>query len=411
MAGLFFRECRQIWKSLLYWLFLIVFVIDICVQMDFMKEMDELLREPKENQESYGWKITDNMELIMGNTLARLLSELEQGYFVTYPTGFYKKITPGESEKKEMTEILERASGKSIEELSKEEEAYYQKFDQESYQSISTKFFLVAPAPDYHEKTFQKDMERVCELVGKGSGYEEAAYREDTKEPMTYEDAMKAYRESKEQDLFTRGLMRLYCDYAGIVLAVLVVFLGVAASIRDKRNKACEVIYAKSVSSVKLMGCRYLANLFMVWFPVVLLAAAIEIPYLYTAHNMGLSVDVWAFLVIPTWWLLPEIAVVLGLSFFLTEALGPIVAIILQVFWGLASLMTASSLVGDFGLHLIARWNSTGGAGEFLSQQQTLFENRLYYLALGVLFYGLSCLIYHWKRTHGGTMLWQLQKN
>lgn len=49
------------------------------------------------------------------------------------------------------------------------------------------------------------------------------------------EEALEEYKAMCKNDKITGAYMRLFCDYAGIMLALLPMFLGVTRCLRDKR--------------------------------------------------------------------------------------------------------------------------------------------------------------------------------
>lgn len=223
--------------------------------------------------------------------------------------------------------------------------------------------------------------------------------------PQDYEGALAEYNELKTKDHVTGAYMRLFCDYGGIVLAILPIFLGVTRCLRDKRAKAAEVLYSKPVSAGTLIVTRYMAAVFMAFLPVLIMAFVEQLPVCAGAKGIGAVPDAFAFLKYCCGWLLPEIMAVTGVAFLITELTGTIVSIFVQVLWALASLMSAATLEGEFGLKLVARWNSTGGVSRFQEQFGQLCLNRGYYAVLSILCVAVTILFYEKKRGKGGNLI------
>lgn len=198
--------------------------------------------------------------------------------------------------------------------------------------------------------------------------------------------------------------MRLFCDYAGIVLAVLPIFLGVTRCLRDKRSQVSQVIYARNARAGTIIGSRYLANVCMAFLPVVILSFILQMPWQYQAETFGIQADVLAFLKYDMIWLLPEIMIVLAVSFLITEMTENMISIFIQVFWAIASLFSAVTLEGNFGLQLVARWNELGGTEIFGQQKMQLYTNRGFYFILAIVLFGITCLVYEKKRGEGDTI-------
>ncbi len=364
------KECKQTLKSPVYLIYVVVFVLFVNSQLsnDGWREMQEL-QEPMPGQSYYGETITHDKALIMEGTLANLMEEVSHNSFATYPLGFYKGVNLTEKEMERAKEILKQCTGKSFETLTYEE--------------------------------FQGAMEEICRLVGKGSSYEKKSYENRIYVPMTYEQAKTEYDQLCISDRLTKAGMRLFCDYAGIVLSILPIFIGVSRGLYDKRAKAQQVIFSKSALGVKVVLSRYLANLTLLCLPVFTMAFYLQMPLYEMAKEVGVRGDFWAFLTVPSVWLLPEIMAVLALAFLITEFTDSILAVFVQTVWGIGGLFGASTLVGDFGLKLVARWNTMGESALFSSMEKELFINRGYYAAFGVLCVLLTVLIYERKRGKG----------
>lgn len=397
---LFFKECRQIAKSLVYYLYLIILVLFLTSQLSD-GDWSDTLSEPKPGQESYGFKESEDETLIMGSALSELVKETDRNSYATYPFMFYKGVTLNDSELAEIEQILFDCTGKKFEQLLDEMDAHFSGYDQSTMEGalMAGQTFMVEPAEDLTYEEFQNAMKRVCGIIGKGSAYEPEGLT--ASEPMTYEDALEEYQAMCEKDKITGAYMRLFCDYAGIMLALLPIFLGATRCLRDKRADMEQVIYARAGSSLLVIGSRYLANLFMAFVPVALIAFLLQSPYLYLAKINGVTPDVLAFLKYSVGWLLPTLMVTLALSFALTELIGNVFAVILQIFWVFACIVSETSLVGEFGFHLEPRWNTVGNTQSFFAQLGQFTINRLFYFLLAILLFGLTVLIFERKRKGG----------
>lgn len=413
IGTLFVKECRQILKSLVYYIYLVIFVIFITSQMSGTEWISEL-DEPKPGRQDYGYGISDSESVLMETGLEKLFEEVRGRRFLTYPYGFAKDVVPDDGELDEITRILEYCTGMDMTGLEEIYTAYWIAFegemaDYETYlRHLDGWHIPVREGLSYGD--FLAGMERVSQIVGKGSMYD-GGYARYAQEPLSYEDAMQNYRELCEEDGVTGAQMRLFCDYAGIVLAFLPIFVGVASCLRDRRAKADEVIYSKQISGFALMASRYAANVVMVFIPVVIWAFLVQMPCVYEAASRGIAADGFAFLKYSVLWLLPVIMVMLSASFLITEATDTILAIPVLFVWGIASLFSASTLTGDFGWKLIARWNEFGGYGQFAEEAGRLYLNRGLYAVLAAAGIFLTVLAYGKKREGGAAMYGKIQKN
>lgn len=406
---LFIKECKQVLRSLAYYLYLIILIFFMATQMGDNK----IIEKPEPGQENYGTKKSDDRQAIMEVTLANLVRQIEQESFATYPTAFYKEVIPSQKEIEKLKEIVEECTGKNWDEIVNERIKHYSQYDltdsEEAMMADVT--YRLEPAAGASYEEFVKEMKKVCDIIGRGSDFEKSKFEQGVSVEKTYEDALEEYQAICDEDRLTGAYMRLFCDYAGIMLSLLPVFLGVTRCMRDKRSKAEEVIYARSGSSVAIMLGRYLANVVMIFVPVVLVAFIMQSSYLYQAKTIGITPDYIAFLAYSVIWLLPVILVVLSMSFLLTELTNGIAAVIIQVFWAFADLMSGGSLIGGFGRHLIVRWNTFGDTVNYLAQRRELYMNRGIYTLAAIVFIVLTILLYERKRKGGAGLNGKLLKD
>ncbi len=407
---LFIKECKQILKSMVYYIYVAVFVIFLSSQLN--GELTDQMERPLPDQESYGWVASHEPSVVMEKILAELMLETYRNSYATYPMGFYKGVRLNQRELDDVIKILEDCSGKSWEELTEDMEAHFSKYNQSSMEgalAAQTEYSVpVRETLSYEE--FGADMEEICKIVGAGSSYRKEAIEGGVSVPMTYEQAVEEYEALCEKDRITGAVSRLFSDYAGIILSVLPIFLGVTRCLRDKRAQASQVVYAHEASALCIIGSRYLANVCMAALPALLTAFVIQMPYQYHANTVGVSPDLLAFLKYHLVWLLPEIMIVLAVSFFFTELTESVISIFIQVFWAMASLMGAGTLTGDFSLKLVVRWNALGRTGEFWAQRQQLFINRGFYFLLSLVFLALTAVFYEKKRREGETLYGKIFK-
>lgn len=398
-GALFLKECKQIWHSLVYYLYLLIFVMFMVSQLG----ENVIVNEPKQGEEFYGTKKATEVQEIMGKTLAELVEDIRAESFATYPVVFYKEINPSQEDVDALIKIVENCTGKTWSQIEKEQKEHYKEYDTNNANEtmIAGMTYMVDPVKNLDYDYFVNEMEQVCKIIGPGSSFEQKTFEKAATVPMTYKDALAEYQAVCKKDGVTDAFMRLYCDYAGIVLGLLPIFLGVTRCARDKRAKADEVIYSRVTSSGTIILSRYLANVAMILLPILLLSFALQTSYLYQAHTLSVTPHYFAFLLYPIVWLLPTILIVLAASFLLTELFNGIVAIIIVGFWSMASLIAASDLVGNFGMHLIPRWNVFGNTIEYLAQRNALYQNRAIYGIGACLVILITVRVYRQKRGGG----------
>lgn len=400
--SLFLKECRQILKSLIFYIYILVFVLMITSQMSQM----ESIGAPKPGQDFYGTVKSEDKQQIMRQTLAKLFEETYHGSYATYPFGFIKRVKLNDAETSEMVREIETCTGKEWDTLVIDYNNYFTASESADYGEEYT----VSPKEGYTYQQFEALMEKACHIIGKGSSYEKQSYESMATELMDYDQAMAEYQDLCSKDRVTRAASRLFCDYAGIVLALLPMFFGISRSLRDKRANVSEVIYSKSISGASILLSRFFANVFLIFLPVLITAFFIQMPYQFAAERLGIVPDALAFLTGAAVWLLPEIMAVLALSFLITECTETIIAVFIQGAWAFLSIFGVLTLKGDFGLKLIVRWNHLGGYSEFAEQAKDLYLNRGFYMLFAAVCIGLTVFVYEKKRKEGVALFGKVWK-
>lgn len=400
---LFGKEAKLTATSLTYWLVvgIVGFFIMTQVGMDLT-----VIRKPDKADETYGMVQTKDKQRIQVQTYGTLYSEYHSDGYGTYPFGFYKGVKLDEQEQQQVRQILERASGQSMpaleadyseQLLSKMEASGNDYLEEANYE------FPLKDTASYQQ--FEQDMMSVAELVGKGSSYGKEDYLAAATEPKTYEQAMEEYQEVVDKDRVTGAYARMVCDYFGIILGIVPVFLGATVMLRDKRGQAEQVIHSKAVSSMRLLGSRYLSTVLLLLIPTLVISLMPAIQAMVIADKLNVSGDLLLFFQYILGWLLPTLLFVLGLSFFVTELFGGIAAIVVQIIFWLVSIFSSSSnLIGGGGLSLIPRFNKVGERALFEQFFEKLVWNRLLFAGIGILLFLLAVVIYDYKR-NGGRLL------
>lgn len=245
---------------------------------------------------------------------------------------------------------------------------------------------------------FRELMDQVNRLIGGHSAYDPEYLEHSTRVPQTYEGALEEYSAIVEKDRYTGAFARIFCDYMGLLLSLLPVFLAVARILKDKRAQASQVIWSKRASSSCIILSRYLAALAMTMLPVILTAACCHFRCASAAAAAGIPADQLAFVKYIAGWLLPGAAFTLAAGFLISELTEGIWAVLFHgLFWFYSIFQSFTGLNGNFGLKFVPRFNSFGNTELFFSQLSDLIVNRIVYLALAVLLIMLCVPVYSWN--------------
>lgn len=365
-----------------------------------------MLAKPAPNQDDYGFTYSEDEAIIMQNTADTLALEVIQNNYSTYPIGFYKIVTLNDKKQARMEEILTEVTGISLEELQAEFNRYF------ADEMMTFYGFPVKVSSDLTYGKFKNLMEEADKLLGGGSSYKESSLKINARVPMTYEDALEEYEEIIEKDRYTGAYARLFCDYMGVVLAILPVFIAVTRELRDRRARANEVIYSRRASSFYIVFTRYLAMLSMLLLPVILISIFPTVESLYFGAKEGITIDPLAFLKYILGWLLPTMMAATAVGVFFTQLTDTAIAILIQGFWWFASVfLGAINIKGGYGWNLIPRHNTLGGYQVFHDNFNILAANRITYALAAILLVLGTVILYDNKRKGKIRLRGKISKN
>lgn len=405
---LFIKECKKVVCSMTF----VLFVVTVFAMYTTQYSNDlRMITRPSPGQADYGQTIREDPQLIMPAAVESLLGEYLSGSYTAYPIGLYKNVRLKENKRLEMRSVLEELTGLSGEEIDGFEDYLEAGFRGEGLDENGDPvlFYQEMVLPEYSLPN-SLTYERFCELMGKaddliggGSSYAVgtlASYF--GRAPMTYEEALEEYEAIMTPGGLGRAYLRLHCDYMGIDLAVMPVFVAAALWQLDRRARMQSLIYTRKSSTVRIVGTRYLALVCCMCVPMLL-------TLIYTVYKVGgmypqMSIGWGSGLGMALLWLLPDILAVSAVGILFTELFSPLLAIFLQCVWWFLSL-SGTKLTGDvrrFGLQV--RHNSLGKTILWRSQEDNFLCNRLALTALALLCLGLTIWLYERKRKGG--MAW-----
>ena len=388
--------------SLLFWIFAVVMAAGYLTQ--FAPELELRMEEPAPGQEFYGTMVVESPDILMPAAVQSLVGEYLQGYYAAWPIGFYKEVHLKEAERVRMASIIEELSGLTREELNSfteyESGGYVERMDENgnlvsSYQEAVLPEYILSEKVSYER--FKELMQEADELLGGGSKYSEKDLLRNFSEiPMSYEDALTEYQENITKDALGEVYARLYCDYMGIFLAVISVFVAAAFWDMDRRAKAGALIYSRKVSSAKIVGMRYAALLCCMVLPLLLTFPHTMIRLNGLYREVGIAWGRAIFLVIL--WLLPTLMFVTAFAALLTELASPLLAVLIQGLWWFLSLQTNQVSGSITKWTLLIRHNMLGGSALFQSEWGDFLWNRICYFILTMVCVGLEVLVFERKR-------------
>lgn len=441
--SLFWKECRQLLRSITFYLYLVILVLFYFSQLSTFTP----LVKPQPGMKSYGADYAVDKKDIMDGTLGKLAYCFYTNSYTAYPMGFYKSVKLDEDEAARVAEIIEKDTGMDKNEITQFMQKYFNEeadvnegpevftenygpdnYDMESYdpENFDDESYEAQPSDDFERRMqfwpdipavegltydeFEKQMKEIDGLIGGGSDFAPSRLYMNAEKELTFEDLQKEYEDTLYKDKISNAYAREFCDYLGIMLAILPVFLSATRALRDRRAKAAEVIYARKVSSAAVILSRYLATLLFALLPVIVLGAMVTVQCIYYGRGLGVDVDAFAFLKHIFGWLMPTAMTALSVGFFFTELTDSPIAVLVQGIWWMASNFMAfgkGTLEGSFGLNLIPRWNTCGKYEKFTEQLPGLITNRIFYAAIALLMLAGTIIVYELKRKGKWEVPWK----
>ncbi|MGN0402764.1 MAG: hypothetical protein ACI4HQ_10990, partial [Acetatifactor sp.] len=258
-------EIKKVICSLTFLLFVVVMTGDYITQM--LPMLEEPLSKPEPGQEYYGSVEVEDADVLMPAATESLLEEYLTGYYKAYPFMFYKEVHLKEADTEKVAEIICQLTGLSKEILDGFTEyqpgGYIKTMDENGN---ITGQYNEAILPDYEFNksisydTFRQLMEQVDEIIGGGSNYAaKNLVHNFSVVPMTYEAAVAEYEAITAGNHVGESYTRLFCDYMGIFLAVIAIFVAAFYWNMDRRAKVQEIVYSRRMGTGRLVLLRICA--------------------------------------------------------------------------------------------------------------------------------------------------------
>ncbi len=397
---LFFKECKKVLFSLAF----LVYIITVCAMYytQFQSDCDTRLSEPIPNQSDYGMVAKEVPEILMPSAVDSLVNSYLANSYPAYPMGFYKNVHLNEKKKTKIAEIITEISGITKQELDN------CSYDPDGTLTVGANGMMQYNEPEIPSvnipesltyERFRELMRKADDIIGGGSKYsDEYIVGNFSLVPKTFDDAKEEYNNFLNEDKISGAYARLYCDYMGIVLAILPVFVAVSFAGLDKKSRMEQLAYSRKISSAKLIFTRYASLIFMMIIPVIITAviAHMTVKKLYS----GSSIDSFAILKSALIWLIPNIMLSTAVGMIITELGSGIIAIFVQgALWFGSIFANTGSLTGNIQkFTLVIRHNSLYYADIFKAQYSNFIFNRFFFTVLSIAMITVTAFIYGQKR-------------
>lgn len=210
----------------------------------------------------------------------------------------------------------------------------YEKLNEEQRQFLASAIIEMENTIFEYSYQYEAFVEKIDKALGGNTVYNEESGFYHIIRNRTYNDDMKKYNSILEEDKITNAYARLFADYIGISIGFFTVFVTAFTLVKDKRYSVSELIYTTEISSYKYILGKYLGDILVTAFIVLLTAGHATWVFHHFSKITGDSISYLAFFKYSILWIFPTIMFVTSLSYVLQLIFNNgIVPIIVQFFY------------------------------------------------------------------------------
>ena len=209
--------------------------------------------------------------------------------------------------------------------------------------------------------------------------------------PLTYEVSLARYNTLVNEDGISGAYARLFCDYLGVVVGIVAVFISVAVAMGDIRRRKYEMLAEDSSNTStdsNNVAARFLAIVTVTFLPIIILAIISTISLAKGVEPLDLTIDYLAFIKYSTAWLLPTLMFSAAVGLFFTELTKTPAGILVQfVIWICSAWpwTVAGPNIIKYGANMFIRHNVAGEYQIYCNSFNEIMINRVLYAAIAVL--------------------------
>ncbi len=392
---LFIWECRRVLQSASYWLFTAALVLFLWSQGALpVAEGQNAFVCPQPGDEQDVLVPSNDEGRVMPDAAAALLAAWQQNAFTTYPPPLciYRYVRLSDANHAELGALLAGLYGTDAAAL--------------AGQAVAS---TPALRGDLTWADFTAAMAKADRLLGGGSNWAPTGLMQRYGcVPATYQDLLAEYTAGMQNDRYTGGYARLFCDYAVIALALFGALPAVALFLQDlgARRRVATAIWVRRVPGAALVGARCAALLTLQFLPVLCMGGALTVYYAHL-HGAG-NIAQGAFLRYSVLWLLPTLVLTVTGGALATLLTGTAAGAAVWPALGWASVTAQPGGLSDgstYGSLLTPRHNTVGKYLVFRQNLPRLLTGRGAALALAAVF--LLLAVWVLERRRKGVRLWR----
>lgn len=399
---MFLKECKKVLTSVTFLIFTGVMLLAFVTQ--YGGALFDRLEEPQPGLSDYsdfGSVENDDDAAVMQQTTEQLIRSFQANEYSTYPVGFYRLVRLNDAKREELAGILSALTGIPAADI--QETTYNIPYNTlgadgglvQVLPEGGTDIPAVADRMDYAE--FERLMAEADRIIGGGSAFESASIRQNSRVPMNYEQALKAYQDFTAEGILP-GYARLFCDYMGIFAALFPAFAAIYLTLKDKNVGMRDIIYTRKASSMRLSFTRYTAIVLLCSLVILILAAVSTICHAVSYGGMELAYL--AFFKYSLIWVVPSIMASAAIGTVTAELTDTPIGILLMAAYWFVDLNMGGTLLGGSteAMTLIPRHNSELYTQLFADNYTAFLSNRIFFVLLSLILVCIAALVLELKR-------------
>ncbi len=275
---------------------------------------------------------------------------------------------------------------------------FYEKINEEQRQFLAKAIREMENTSFEYNYEYDAFTEKVDKSLGGNTVYSEENNFSSLIRSRAYSKEAERYNSILKEDKLTNAYGRIFADYIGISIGFFTVFITAFTLTKDKRYNTDELIYTTEASSYKYILGKYLGDVSITTFIMLLVAGHATWVFHDFSKLTGDTISYTAFLKYSVLWIIPTIMFVTSLSYVLQLIFdNGIVPIIVQFFYWMHS-MTPLAPKGVQPTKYFIRFNKVIPYSQYQPFIKDIYLNRILFTIFSLVLLFLAIKLWDRKR-------------
>lgn len=337
--------------------------------------------KPTVTSKDFGESYQIDHQVLMKDVLGTLQMNYQENTYPTYPLMFLKNVHLNKRDQQKIRDAYERLMQQPITQK-RVTKVTWKKF----YQRISYAQFL-------------KTTRRINAIIGGRSIYQTAQLTTlfASGKKFTYKTALQNYHQKLKVDQLTRPFARLFSDYMGIIMMLFSIFPILLYFTKEAREHCQDVFGGRTLPTWRYLGYKFLVVVGTLYVAVLLLAIFPTFQLIKVGQFLNVTVDPFAFFKTISLFVLPTLIFITAVILLLVQLFNPVLTLIMSLGLSLFTL-GVTDINGYTTWSPLIRFNIADNWVLYHKLEQSIYLNRLCYLALSIILFFLAVWVNSIKR-------------